>query len=176
MNMTEAMEQWTNFNGVDQTADVSDAVKGYPRKVYKDGSGNAKVETYSITGMAHGTPVDPGTGSNQCGTAASYFLDMNICSSYYIGQFFGIIGGGTTTTSSGGTTTTAATTTTTTAGGACYTASNYSHVTAGRAYTNISGYAYANGSNQNMGLYNVFVTTKLRKTGTNYYIIDNTCP
>ncbi len=56
----------------------------------------------------------------------------------------------------------------------CYTASNYAHTTAGRAYT-AGGYTYANGSNQNMGLWNVFVTTTLKMTGTNYYVIG-TCP
>jgi hypothetical protein len=56
----------------------------------------------------------------------------------------------------------------------CYTASNYAHVTAGRAHTS-GGYAYANGSNQNMGLYNTFYTTTLKMTGTNYYVIG-TCP
>ena len=56
----------------------------------------------------------------------------------------------------------------------CYTSSNYAHTTAGRAYTS-GGYTYANGSNQNMGLWNVFITTTLKKTGTNYYVIG-TCP
>lgn len=55
----------------------------------------------------------------------------------------------------------------------CYTATNYAHVTAGRATTS-GGYVYAKGSNQNMGLYNVFVTTTLKMTGTNYYVIG-TC-
>ncbi|HRE17852.1 MAG TPA: hypothetical protein PLW86_12445, partial [Rhodocyclaceae bacterium] len=82
----------------------------------------------------------------------------------------------TTTSSSGGTTSsTAATTTTTTTAGACFTASNYAHVSAGRAYHSL-GYAKANGSNQNMGLYNTYQTTKLRQTGSNYYVIDSTCP
>jgi poly(3-hydroxybutyrate) depolymerase len=95
----------------------------------------------------------------------------------------GYSGGGTTTTTAGGTTTTtaAATTTTTTAttttttAGACYNTSNYNHVTAGRAHDS-GGYALANGSNQNMGLDNLFYTSKLRQTGTNYYVIDSTCP
>ena len=56
----------------------------------------------------------------------------------------------------------------------CYTATNYAHTTAGRAYQS-GGYALANGSNQNMGLWNVFVTTTLKMTGTNYYVIG-TCP
>ncbi len=190
MNMDETMQQWTNVHGIDQTADVSDSVAGFPHKVYKDASGNALVETWSITGMGHGTPVDPGAGASQCGTAGAYILDVNICSSYYIGKFFGIINdGGTTTTttsasttstaatttSSAATTTSVATTTTTTTAGACFKSSNYAHVTAGRAY-NSMGYAKANGSNQNMGLNNTFYTTKLRQTGTNYYVIDSTCP
>ncbi|MEJ8809925.1 hypothetical protein WKW77_02540 [Variovorax ureilyticus] len=55
----------------------------------------------------------------------------------------------------------------------CYTASNYAHTTAGRA-TQTGGYTYANGSNQNMGLWNTFVTTTLKQTGTNYFVIG-TC-
>jgi poly(3-hydroxybutyrate) depolymerase len=56
----------------------------------------------------------------------------------------------------------------------CFTASNYAHTTAGRAHQS-GGYALANGSNQNMGLWNVFVTTTLKMTGTNYYVMG-TCP
>ena len=56
----------------------------------------------------------------------------------------------------------------------CYTASNYAHTTAGRAHQT-GGTTYANGSNQNMGLWNTFVTTTLKMTGTNYYVIG-TCP
>ena len=64
--------------------------------------------------------------------------------------------------------------TTTGAAAACFTASNYAHTTAGRAHQS-GGYAYANGSNQNMGLWNAFVTTTLKQTGANYYVIG-TCP
>lgn len=90
MNLTESMEQWTNVHGIDQTADVSDTIGGYPHKVYRDAAGTARVETYSITGMGHGTPVDPGAGATQCGTAGAYILDVNLCSSYYIARFFGL--------------------------------------------------------------------------------------
>ncbi len=54
------------------------------------------------------------------------------------------------------------------------TASNYAHVTAGRAH-NSGGYALANGSNQNMGLYNTFYTSTLAQTSSGYYVIGN-CP
>ncbi len=66
---------------------------------------------------------------------------------------------------SGATTGTAAT---------CTTASNYAHTNAGRAYVRF-GYTYANGSNQNMGLWNVFMITTLKRTAPNYYVIGS-CP
>lgn len=56
----------------------------------------------------------------------------------------------------------------------CFTASNYAHTTAGRAYA-LFGATYANGSNQSMGLWNIFVTKTLKQTGPNYYVIG-TCP
>jgi hypothetical protein len=89
-NLTESMQQWTNVQGIDQTADVSDTVGGFPHRVYKDAGGTPRVETYTITGMGHGTPVDPGTGETQCGTAGAYILDVNLCSSYYIGHFWSL--------------------------------------------------------------------------------------
>ena len=56
----------------------------------------------------------------------------------------------------------------------CYTASNYAHTMAGRAYA-LWGATYANGSAQNMGLWNIFTTRTLKLTGANYYVIG-TCP
>ena len=56
----------------------------------------------------------------------------------------------------------------------CYTASNYAHTMAGRAYA-LYGYTYAYGSNQYMGLWNIYATNTLKMTGTNYYVIG-TCP
>ncbi len=90
MNLAESMDQWTNVHGIDQTADVSDTIGGYPHRVYKDATGVPRVETWTITGMGHGTPVDPGTGETQCGAAGAYILDVNLCSSYYIARFFGL--------------------------------------------------------------------------------------
>lgn len=85
MNATELVEQWTDANGTDQTADVRDTVGGYPHRVYGD-----TVELYDITGMGHGHPVDPGSGQAQCGTAGAYILDVNICSAYHMARFWGL--------------------------------------------------------------------------------------
>lgn len=89
-NLAESMEQWTNVHGIDQVDDASDTIAGHPHAVYKDAAGNPRVETYTITGMGHGTPVDPGSGETQCGTAGAYILDVNLCSSYHIGRFWGL--------------------------------------------------------------------------------------
>ncbi len=90
INLVESMQQWTNVHGIDQVADVTDTVAGYPHKAYKTTTGATRVETYTIAGMGHGTPVDPGTGETQCGTAGAYILDANICSSYYIARTWGL--------------------------------------------------------------------------------------
>ena len=90
VNMTDLMKQWTEVHGADRTADVSDTVAGYPHQVYDDASGNAVVETYGITGMGHGQPVDPGSGSEQCGSAGAYLLDVNLCAAYRLGQAWGL--------------------------------------------------------------------------------------
>lgn len=247
-NATALRDQWTDVWGIGQTPSSTDTLPGNTtRSVYDDASGNPAVETYSVSGMGHGLPVSPGTGDQQCGKTAAYFLNT-ICSTYYTGVFWGLDGGtpggggdqlpapagvtvtGTTDTTAAlswnavegaasyavhrngtkvasptattytdtgltagtayrytvsavdaaGTAGTASVqvTATTTGGGTpakCSTATNYAHVTAGRAHTT-GGYVYANGSNQNMGLYNVFVTHTLKESPTGYFVIaDSGC-
>ena len=45
---------------------------------------------------------------------------------------------------------------------------------AGRAYA-LWGLTYANGSNDSMGLWNIYVSTTLKQTAPNYYVIGS-CP
>lgn len=167
---------------------------GGTAKVYKDANGKERISDLVVAGMAHAWPA----GTDAPKKYIAYVDSTRVNYPVYITKWFfdnnlRVAGGGSTTTTTAGstttttgaatttttaaatTTTTTATTTTTTSAGACFKTSNYAHVTAGRAY-NSSGYAKANGSNQNMGLNNTFYTTKLRQTGANYYIIDSTCP
>lgn len=90
VNMTDLMRQWTEVHGADQVADVSDSVAGYPHQVFRDAGGRAVVETYSVTGMGHGQPVDPGSGSEQCGSAGAYVLDVDLCAAYRMGRAWGL--------------------------------------------------------------------------------------
>ena len=86
----ELVDQWTNVLGIDQIPDAEDALNGNKHKLYMNSSGDALVETVLINGMGHGTPVDPGNGEDQCGTAAPYVLDVGVCSSLHILKFWGL--------------------------------------------------------------------------------------
>jgi poly(3-hydroxybutyrate) depolymerase len=90
INADEEKQQWTSVHGVDPGSAEQDTVKGFPHQTFKDASGNAVVETYSITGMPHGQPVDPGAAADQCGTADQYILDTNICASFFMAKFWGL--------------------------------------------------------------------------------------
>jgi poly(hydroxyalkanoate) depolymerase family esterase len=89
-NLTELVEQWTNYHGIDLTADVDETVKGYPHKVYQDAAGTALVESYSITGKGHGWPIDPGTNLDQCDGGTPPSADYDICTAYHAGLWFGL--------------------------------------------------------------------------------------
>jgi poly(hydroxyalkanoate) depolymerase family esterase len=161
-NGVELVDQWTNLRGVSQTPTSSATLTGGATvKVYGDND----VRLYEIANTGHGLPVDPGSATDQCGTAASYFLDT-ICSAYHDSVFFGLTSGSPPPSPSSS----PSSSPTPTPSQVCVTASNYAHTQAGRAHVSF-GYAYANGSNQLMGLWNVYTTTTLRQTGPNYWVI-----
>jgi poly(3-hydroxybutyrate) depolymerase len=91
INAKEETLQWTNVHGISSTPALQDAIKGVPHQAFKDASGNVVVETFTITGMSHGVPIDPGVGADQCGTADQFVIDANICSSFFIAKFWGLV-------------------------------------------------------------------------------------
>lgn len=90
VNATEEMQQWTNVHGIDPSSAVHDAVKTYPHQTFKNAAGDVVVETFSITGMSHGQPVDPGAAGDQCGTQGPFVIDKDICASFFIARFWGL--------------------------------------------------------------------------------------
>jgi len=93
-NATELRDQWTNVWGVEQTPSRTLSLTGGTTlSVYDDASGRPAVEVYSVSGMAHGLAVDPGSGAEQCGSTGTYYLDT-ICSGYHTARFWGLDGGG----------------------------------------------------------------------------------
>ncbi|MEV8069578.1 PHB depolymerase family esterase [Streptomyces sp. NPDC085995] len=247
VNGTELRDQWTDVWGIGQTPSATRTLTGNTTETtYNGSSGTVAVALFSVSGMAHGLAVDPGSGADQCGTTGAYYLDT-ICSSYHTAKFWGLdrsdgggsgtlpapsavtvtattdttvslawnavdgaasyavyrdgakvgapagttytdtgLSAGTTYTytvaavdSTGATGAASAPVTATTTGAnpapKCYTDNNYNQVKAGRAHQS-GGYTYANGSNQNMGLYNVAISHTLKETSPAYFVIaDSGC-
>src|SRR6185295_11697850 len=90
MNAESLVRQWTNAHGI-TSAPVEDQVDGYPRQVWRR-DGIDLVESYTITGMAHGTPIATGPREHNCGAAGPFLLEAGISSSWHIAKFFGLTG------------------------------------------------------------------------------------
>ncbi|MFF4947166.1 extracellular catalytic domain type 1 short-chain-length polyhydroxyalkanoate depolymerase [Streptomyces rubiginosohelvolus] len=168
-NADELRDQWTAVHGLGQTPDRTSTIgpNSTRRSEYLAADGGASVvEVNRVPGIGHGTPVDPGSGAEQCGaTGTQHFID-SICSGYWITRFFGL----------DGTTTPEPPVDPPTEPAACWTANNYEHVRAGRA-TTTGGQVYAKGSGQHLGLYNTFVTHTLKESPAGHYILaDGSCP
>lgn len=89
MNAGEIIKQWTNVHGLKSKPDTKETIDGYPRRVWTNAAGEAVIEEYTITGMAHGTPLATG-GENSYGAAGPFLLEVGISSSYRIAQFWGL--------------------------------------------------------------------------------------
>ncbi|GGY42655.1 alpha/beta hydrolase family esterase [Streptomyces tanashiensis] len=93
-NATELRDQWTDVWGIGQTPSRTRSLTGGTTlSEYDDASGEPAVQVYSVSGMAHGLAVDPGSGPEQCGSTGTYYLDT-ICSSYHTARFWGLDGAG----------------------------------------------------------------------------------
>ena len=90
MNADSLVRQWTNVHGI-TSAPVADKVDGYPRKIWRR-DGVDVVESYTITGMAHGTPLATAASDRGCGAAGPFLLETGISSSWHIAAFFGLTG------------------------------------------------------------------------------------
>ncbi|MFC8126282.1 PHB depolymerase family esterase [Streptomyces sp. NPDC057302] len=93
-NADELRDQWTAVHALDQSPDRTSVIgpNSTRREQYLTADGSVAVEVDKVPSLAHGTPVDPGTGAQQCGaTGTANFID-SICSSYWITGFFGLDG------------------------------------------------------------------------------------
>jgi feruloyl esterase len=91
-NADEIVKQWTDVHGLDEVATQTEIVDGYPRQVWRDRAGDAIIESYTISSMAHGTPLATGGADEHCGIAGAFLLEVGISSSYHIAKFWGLTG------------------------------------------------------------------------------------
>lgn len=90
MNADEIVKQWTDLHGLSPRPSESQTVDGYPRSVWRNERGEDVIESYTLTGMAHGTPLSVGDGEQSLGVAGPFLLDVGISSSYHIAKFWGL--------------------------------------------------------------------------------------
>lgn len=89
-NANEIVKQWLDVHQL-PAAPMSEAdVDGYPRQVWWNADGETIVESYTITDMAHGTPVGVADNDERYGAQGAFLIEAGISSSYHIANFFGL--------------------------------------------------------------------------------------
>jgi poly(hydroxyalkanoate) depolymerase family esterase len=90
-NANEIVKQWLDVHHL-PAAPMSEAdVDGYPRQVWWNADGETIVESYTITDMAHGTPLGNADSDERYGAQGAFLIEAGISSSYHIANFFGLI-------------------------------------------------------------------------------------
>lgn len=88
-NADAVIRQWRSLHGVAVEPSRTEAVDGYPRRVWCDDEGREVIEEFSVTGMGHGTPLDTGR-EDACGRRGAYMLEASISSTHHICRFWGL--------------------------------------------------------------------------------------
>jgi poly(hydroxyalkanoate) depolymerase family esterase len=91
-NASEIVKQWLDVHHLPPTPMAQSTVDGYPRALWWNAEGETLVESYTITDMAHGTPLGIGANDERYGAAGAFMIEAGISSSYHIASFFGLTG------------------------------------------------------------------------------------
>lgn len=91
-NADEIVKQWLDVHHLPAEPMSEGMVDGYPRQVWWDGDGETLVESYTITDMAHGTPIGLADNEKRYGSEGAFLIEAGISSSYHIAKFFGLTG------------------------------------------------------------------------------------
>lgn len=89
-NADQIVKQWVDVHGLDHAPTLVETVDGYPRQVWRNRAGDDVIESYTIPGMAHGTPLATEDAEKRCGVPGAFLLDVGISSSYHIAKFWGL--------------------------------------------------------------------------------------
>jgi poly(hydroxyalkanoate) depolymerase family esterase len=89
-NANEIVKQWLDVHQLPAAPMSEGTVNGYPRQVWWNAEGETIIESYTITDMAHGTPVGIGDNDKRYGTQGAFLIEAGISSSYQIANFFGL--------------------------------------------------------------------------------------
>ncbi len=91
-NAGEIVKQWLDVHHLPAAPMSEGMVDGYPREIWWNADGETIVESYTITDMAHGTPLGRAEDDRRYGRQGAFMLEAGISSSYHIAKFFGLTG------------------------------------------------------------------------------------
>jgi hypothetical protein len=91
-NADEIVKQWLDVHQLPAKPMSEGIVDGYPRQVWWDENGETIIESYTITDMAHGTPLGVADNDERYGAQGAFLIEAGISSSYHIANFFGLTG------------------------------------------------------------------------------------
>jgi poly(3-hydroxybutyrate) depolymerase len=89
-NANEIIKQWLDVHRLPSAPMSAGTVDGYPRQIWWNADGETIVESYTITDMAHGTPLGTADNDERYGTQGAFLIEAGISSSYHIANFFGL--------------------------------------------------------------------------------------
>ncbi|MBI5260475.1 MAG: PHB depolymerase family esterase [Bradyrhizobium sp.] len=89
-NADEIVKQWLNLHQLPPAPMSETTVDGYPRQIWWNEDGDTIVESYTITDMAHGTPIGIADNDERYGMRGAFLIEAGISSSYHIAKFFGL--------------------------------------------------------------------------------------
>jgi poly(hydroxyalkanoate) depolymerase family esterase len=89
-NASEIVKQWLDVHHLPPTPMSQSTVDGYPRALWWNADGKTLVESYTITDMAHGTPLGMADNDERYGAQGAFMIEAGISSSYHIASFFGL--------------------------------------------------------------------------------------
>jgi poly(hydroxyalkanoate) depolymerase family esterase len=89
-NANEIVKQWLDVHGLPAAVMSEGTVDGYPRQIWWNADGETVVESYTVTDMAHGTPLGVADSDEPYGMQGAFLIEAGISSSYHIASFFGL--------------------------------------------------------------------------------------
>ncbi|HET7885836.1 MAG TPA: PHB depolymerase family esterase [Bradyrhizobium sp.] len=92
-NADEIVKQWLDVHRLPPHPMAENIVDGHPHQVWWNSDGETVVESYTITDMAHGTPLGKAENDERYGKEGAFLIEAGISSSYHIANFFGLTGG-----------------------------------------------------------------------------------
>jgi poly(3-hydroxybutyrate) depolymerase len=89
-NANEIVKQWLDVHGLPSAPMSVGDVDGHSRAVWWNAEGETVVESYTISDMAHGTPLGIAGNDEPYGAEGAFLIEAGISSSYHIAEFFGL--------------------------------------------------------------------------------------